>query len=61
MAYNLNITEHARGVGVVRINVDDIVVDYIASMTDDYFLDLFVHEFPDDELCTKIHYTQYFE
>lgn len=25
MAYNLNITEHARVVGVVRINVDDRV------------------------------------
>ena len=31
-------------------DVDDIVVDYIASMTDDYFLDLYVHEFIDDEL-----------
>lgn len=40
---------------------DDIVVDYIASMTDDYFLDLFVHEFPEDELCSKISYVQYFE
>lgn len=42
-------------------NVDDIVVDYIASMTDDYFLDLFVHEFPNDELCKKIKYVSYFE
>ena len=42
-------------------NIDDIVVDYIASMTDDYFLDLFMHEFPNDELCEKINYVQYFE
>lgn len=42
-------------------NTDDIVVDYIASMTDDYFLDLFMHEFPNDELCNKINYVQYFE
>lgn len=41
-------------------NVDDIVVDYIASMTDDYFLDLFIHEFKDDELCKKIKYVPYF-
>lgn len=41
-------------------NTDDIVVDYIASMTDDYFLDLFVHEFENDELCGKIRYIPYF-
>lgn len=40
---------------------DDVVVDYIASMTDDYFIDLFIHEFPEDELCKKIQYVQYFE
>ena len=30
-------------------------------MTDDYFLELFAHEFPDDELRTKIKYVSYFE
>ena len=38
---------------------DDIVVDYIASMTDDYFIALFQRLFPDSKL--KIHYKSYFE
>lgn len=37
---------------------DDIVVDYIASMTDDYFIDLCAHLLPD---APKIHYTGYFD
>lgn len=41
-------------------NVDDIVVDYIASMTDDYFLDLYINEFGNDELSKKIRYVSYF-
>lgn len=36
-----------------------IVADYIASMTDDYFIDLFAHLFPDSEL--KIEYIGYFD
>lgn len=36
-----------------------IVADYIASMTDDYFIDLFAYLFPKSEL--KIEYTGYFE
>ncbi|MBQ8974348.1 MAG: phosphohydrolase, partial [Oscillospiraceae bacterium] len=38
---------------------DDIVVDYIASMTDDYFIALFRRMFPDSAL--KIHFISYFE
>ena len=38
---------------------DDIVCDYIASMTDDYFIDLFDLLFPDSKL--KIKYKGYFE
>jgi dGTPase len=38
---------------------DDIVVDYIASMTDDYFIALFQRLFPNSSL--KIHYKSYFE
>ena len=34
-----------------------IVTDYIASMTDDYFVDLFILFFPDDK---KIEYISYF-
>jgi dGTPase len=35
------------------------VVDYIASMTDDYFIDLHHHLFPDSPY--KVEYTGYFE
>ena len=38
---------------------NQIVVDYIASMTDDYFIDLFHHLFPKSTL--KIEYTGYFD
>lgn len=34
--------------GYLAEGVDHIVVDYIASMTDDYFLSLYRHLFPDD-------------
>ena len=37
---------------------NQIVVDYIASMTDDYFIDLYSHFFPDAPL--KIDYIGYF-
>ena len=38
---------------------NQIVVDYIARMTDDYFIELFYHLFPDSEL--KIEYKGYFD
>lgn len=38
---------------------NQIVVDFIASMTDDYFIDLFAHLFPESKL--KIEYKGYFE
>ena len=41
--------------------VDDVVVDYIASMTDDYFIALFAHLFPDDALNDSVEYTNYFD
>ena len=37
---------------------NQIVVDYIASMTDDYFVDLYAHLFPDSD--KKIMYKGYF-
>lgn len=40
--------------------VDDIVVDYIASMTDDYFIDLYRYLFPDDPKAQKEIYRPYF-
>ncbi len=39
--------------------VDLIVADYIASMTDDYFLDLYHHLFPSDSLDTR--FVEYFK
>lgn len=38
---------------------NQIVVDYIAGMTDDYFVDLYSYLFPDSDI--KINYTGYFE
>lgn len=38
---------------------NQIVVDFIASMTDDYFLDLFHHLFPDSNL--KVEFKGYFD
>lgn len=38
---------------------DDIVTDYIASMTDDYFVELYAYLFPRSPL--KIDYVSYFE
>lgn len=37
---------------------DDIVCDYIASMTDDYFVDLYAHFFPN---APKVPYVGYFD
>lgn len=50
--------EHTRA---IRALSDDIVVDYIASMTDDYFIDLYKYLFPEDKLYEKVHYVSYFE
>ena len=38
----------------------DAVVDFIASMTDDYFVDLYKHLFPDDVLNDRVRYRAYF-
>lgn len=40
---------------------NQIVVDYIASMTDDYFIDLYRFMFPVDPLNNSIKYHNYFE
>jgi dGTPase len=39
----------------------EVATDYIASMTDDYFIDLFRYLFADDELCNNVKYTGYFD
>ena len=38
----------------------DIVADYIAAMTDDYFVALFAYLFPDDALNDDVHYHDFF-
>ena len=43
-----------------KMRVDDIVVDYIASMTDDYFIDLYHHLYGDDEIMKEVKYVDYF-
>ena len=43
-----------------RWSPDDIVVDYIASMTDDYFIDLFNHLYPDQAIPRSKLYHPYF-
>ena len=40
---------------------NDIVVDFIASMTDDYFIDAFAYLFPNNALREKIQYVEYFD
>jgi len=50
---------YKRAVEYAKTEPSQIVADYIASMTDDYFVDLFEHLFPDSQL--KISYNGYFE
>lgn len=45
----------------INANPNDIVIDYIASMTDDYFIDLYRQLFPNDPIADEIRYHSYFE
>ncbi len=40
---------------------NDIVTDFIASMTDDYFIDICRHLHLDDELLSQLRYREYFD
>ena len=42
-----------------ELHCNDVVADYIASMTDDYFIEMFYKLFPDTQY--KIQYISYFE
>ncbi len=56
--------EHNAKRRIVRKDIhdpNDIVVDFIASMTDDYFIDAFLHLFPDHPLSEKVEYIEYFD
>ena len=50
-------TKYYKSDDYTKTEPNQIVVDYIASMTDDYFIDLFTKLFPDDK---KIEYKSYF-
>ena len=49
------------GTRKITASVDDIVVDFIASMTDDYFIKIFAHCFPSDPLNDRVSYIEYFD
>ena len=42
-------------------DLNDIVADFIASMTDDYFVDVFKFLFPKHELVDQLRYIEYFD
>ena len=53
-----NALKQYHGIDYSKEEKNQIVVDYIASMTDDYFIDLHRHLFPDSKY--KIEYEPYF-
>ena len=55
----VNRIRYRREVPYEKSEPNQIVVDYIASMTDDYFIDLHHYLFPDSHY--KVEYTGYFE
>lgn len=57
--YVKNITQYySHHINYEEIDANDIVVDYIASMTDDYFIDLYNHLFPNNKY--NVYYVGYF-
>ena len=54
----VNQAHYTREIPYEETEPNQIVVDYIASMTDDYFVDLYSHLFPKSE--RKIEYKGYF-
>ena len=54
----VNKAHYERAVPYEQTPPDQIVVDYIAGMTDDYFVDLYAHLFKDDDI--RINYIGYF-
>ncbi len=55
----VNSVHYKRGAPYEACDPDQIVIDYIASMTDDYFIELHSYLFPDSQLRVK--YKGYFE
>ena len=44
-----------------KMRPDDIVVDYIAGMTDDYFIDLYREIFGENDVMKEVKYIGYFD
>lgn len=59
MNFIRNTLKYYKDIDYCREEPNQIVVDYIASMTDDYFIDLYHYLFPDSK--HKIEYKGYFE
>ena len=55
----VNKAHYTRDIPYEETEPNQIVVDYIASMTDDYFVDLYAHLFPESE--ERIIYRGYFD
>ena len=55
----VNKSHYKRSIPYTETEPNQIVTDYIASMTDDYFLDLYSYLFPSSSL--KVNYIGYFE
>lgn len=55
----VNSSHYARSIPYESTERNQIVTDYIASMTDDYFIDLYEYLFPDSD--KKITYKGYFD
>ena len=55
----VNQTYYTRPVPYASTEHNQMIVDYIASMTDDYFIDLHAYLFPESEL--KVEYKGYFD
>ena len=55
----VNQTYYSRPVPYEATEHNQLIVDYIASMTDDYFIDLYAHLFPESSL--KVEYQGYFD
>ena len=55
----VNKAHYKRDIPYEETEPNQLVTDYIASMTDDYFVDLYSYLFPNDKL--QIEYKGYFE
>lgn len=55
----INAAHYTRAVRYEDSDPNQIVIDYIASMTDDYFIELYAYLFPNSKL--SVHYKGYFD